>query len=113
MNQSELIKEQEVIISRLNDVVNGLRVRRPYSFTPEKLTVEEQQIIGDCADLDIIRLIDKWFKMQADKNNDLLVHSFGKPNITDSQKSLWALAVLVYEDWSMFLSHCKKTSESK
>jgi len=96
---------------RLSELANRLKDDRPlreYAFAPKSLTAEEQKIIGEFGDSEIFDLYNKWFKYQADKNNDLLVHAHKS---TEDQRSLWRLAVLIYEDWKQFTNSCKKSSE--
>lgn len=96
---------------RLSDLVNMMKDERPlrkYAFAPESLTAEEQKIIGEFGDSEIFGLYNKWFKYQADKNNDLLVHAHKS---TEDQRSLWRLAVLMFDDWAAFTRNCKKLSE--
>jgi len=124
--QAQLINVQEKQIesltkseTRLSEIVNqlnaenaSLKENRPYrdvAFAPTQITSEEQKTIGDFIDTPILDLISKWFKSKADQNNDLLLHS-SKAN--DEQKCLYRLAVLMWEDWKMFITHCERTLEN-
>lgn len=112
MDYKKEYESQQITISRLNGIVNGLqeelesREIREYNFIPESITAEEQKIIGECPD-DILELIHKWMKFKADHNNDLLVHSFNtNPELT----AIYKTAILVYDDWGRFVKQCRKTA---
>jgi hypothetical protein len=96
-----------------DDIINGLtkelakirdREIRKYNFTPEQITPEEKQIIGDAYDSGVMNVIEKWFKYMADKNNDLLIHTY---SMSEEQRNLYRLAVLMYDDWVSFVRRCK------
>lgn len=87
-----------------DEAEKALTPKKNYNITPEKLTVEDQQIIGKFVDTQILDLLSKWFKAQADNNNDYLVHSAAK---SPEEQAVWRAAILVYEDWYNFLAHCK------
>lgn len=111
--------EKDNTIERLNELVNKQKdeladkvdtVLREYKFSPEKLTSQEQKEIGEIADHPGFTALGKWFKAQADRNNDNLIHN---ADATQTKQNLWRLAVLMYEDWYMFISHCAQTYEQK
>jgi len=105
---------------RLNDLVNALnkenaalregRPDREYNFTPITVTTEEQKIIGDFAEAPIIELLTKWFKSKADTNNDLLLHNSEGDPIKEAK---FKVAVLMYDDWRMFIKNCQRQYEKE
>lgn len=102
-------------IERLNNLVNALNKEnaelkeqlkpREYVFAPDGLTNEEQEIIGKYVGTPLIELIEKWLKSKADINNDLLLHNSKNDPIMEAK---FKLAVLMYDDWRMFIKNCKQ-----
>lgn len=89
-------------------VINEQRDVREYVFSPQSLTGEEQLIVGKFVGNPLMEMLTKWFKSRADQNNDMLIHN---TDATDEKKALWRIAVLVYEDWYMFVKNCGQMYE--
>ena len=97
-------------IDRLSELINmysaerdKAREIREYIFSPLSLTSEEQTIIGKFIGTPLVELLTKWFKSRADQNNDMFIHN---ADASDEKKALWRTAVLIYEDWYMFMKNC-------
>ena len=97
-------------IDRLSELINmysaerdKAREIREYIFSPLSLTSEEQTIIGKFICTPLVELLTKWFKSRADQNNDMFIHN---ADASDEKKALWRTAVLIYEDWYMFMKNC-------
>ena len=92
------------ILTEENRQLRENRLPREYTFVPIGLTSEEQEIVGSASEGRFAELVTKWFKSQADKNNDLLIHGH---SLTVEQQALFKTAVLMYEDWFSFLQNCR------
>lgn len=99
MNKDDIINGLTKEIARLKE-----QTGRKYTYTPEEITAEEQQIIGDAYESGVMQVIEKWLKQRADKNNDLLIHTF---NASTEQVCLYKLAILMFDDWIAFLQRCR------
>lgn len=105
LKTSEELKRLEKVLNEMEKVERQIR---EYSFSPGTMEADDIEIIGRMGDSPLVSLISKWFKAKADQNNDMLIHNV---DATDEKKSLWRIAVLVYEDWYMFIKNCQQMAD--
>ena len=69
---------------------------RQYNFDTDRLSAEDQKLLGKYYDHTVVKVLEKAFKAKADENNDMLVHN---QHESEAKRLQWQMAIRIYDDF--------------